>query len=284
MKKLVYLSLFFNRDYISLLRLLVESLALSDTDTSKFDILVFTQKDMAEEIKKVFEDFGVNGKVKCMDFLYSKKANGRRRTQQRHLHILDSSQMSLRIWEWEDIDLYDKLLYLDVDVLIIRDLNEILDMQLENKLYAEKESTINNKNHGGELFDFSKIEEHTPAFCGGVLLFNNCTEVKELFERTLRHVDEHVDSCQRIPKCLEQPFLIYHTIMGKLNHHGLTDKIQGDNRILHHFNKKPDADGHYIAAHPTHKDVNWARRVKYNIMKKYLDNLKLGEDESAEIL
>ena len=73
-------------------------------------------------------------------------------------------------------------------------MNEIFNMRLENKLYAEQEDTIASEHHGAQFFDFTKIDKNTPAFCAGVLLFKNCNEIKCLFEKTLNHILEYVKS------------------------------------------------------------------------------------------
>ena len=256
-KSLVYLSVFFNRDYIDLLRLLFESMTISNTDMGKFDIMVFTSNDFKDDISKISEQYNVNIIVKTVDFLYAKYKVGRRRKQKKYIDILDASQISLRIFELIDTNSYDKFLYLDSDILILNDLNEIFNMRLENKLYAEEEDRIASEAHGRQFFDLTKINENTPAFCAGILLFKNCNEIKCLFEKTLNHILEYLKSGQRIPICVEQPFLVYNTLVSGMYDSQLTRLINGEDQILKHF-----------------KGACGNGETKYKWMSDYLSNIK----------
>lgn len=260
-KSLVYFGVFLNKDYMNLLRLLFESMAISSTDMGKFDIMVFTSNDFTDDISKISKQYNVNIIVKTVDFLYTKYKVGRRPTQKRYIDILDASQMSLRIFELVDTNSYDKFLYLDSDILILNDLNEIFNMRLENKLYAEQEDTIASEHHGAQFFDFTKINKNTPAFCAGVLLFKNCNEIKCLFEKTLNHILEYVKSGQRIPRCVEQPFLVYNTLDSGMYNSQLTKIINGEEQILKHF----------IGA-------CGSGETKYKIMSDYLSNITIKKE------
>lgn len=257
MKSLVYISVFLKKDYINLLNLLFESLIVSRTDLNNIDILVITQNDFKCDIKKISEKCKIDIEIKCLDFWYSKYKKNRRKTQKKYIDILDASQMSLRIFELVNLDLYEKILYLDADVLVLRDLNEIFNIQIKNKLYAEQQSNIKSGHHGSMFFDFTKMNKNTPAFCAGILLFKNCNEIKELFKKTLKHIKEHIISKKPIPMCVEQPFLVYNTIMCNLYDCKLTKKINGDGQILKHFQNNV-GDG----------------QKKYNLMLNFLANHK----------
>ena len=108
MKKLVYLSVFHNEQYLNMLRLFVESLALSETDTNKFDILIFTQDNMVNEIMKIFEDFNIEVRIECMNLIYSEMKLNK---SNQMINILDASQISLRIWELNEVHEYDTFLF-----------------------------------------------------------------------------------------------------------------------------------------------------------------------------
>ena len=71
-KSLVYFGVFLNKDYLDLLRLLFESMAISSTDMGKFDIMVFTSNDFTDDISKISKQYNVNIIVKTVDFLYTK--------------------------------------------------------------------------------------------------------------------------------------------------------------------------------------------------------------------
>ena len=53
--------------------------------------------------------------------------------------IFEAGYSRLKIFDYPCINLYNKILYLDCDILVTNSINNILDFQLENKLYALKE-------------------------------------------------------------------------------------------------------------------------------------------------
>ena len=74
-----------------------------------------------------------------------------------------------------------KILYLDCDILVTNSINNILDFQLENKLYALKEDC--NISWHCEMFtdEEYKLLDKSCAFSSGILLFNNNIIIKDLF-------------------------------------------------------------------------------------------------------
>jgi hypothetical protein len=185
---LVFTSVFFNDKYLELLDLLLESVAR--WGNLQGDFLVCTHDEYQNRIHQMFEKHGVPGKTFVMTVT----------------SMFEASAARLHIFEYPDIEKYEKILYIDTDVLITNDLKLLLDPPLENKLYALKEDSTRSDCHGRYLFDSHGMQENKPAFCAGVLLFNNCQEIRDLFGHVLEHIRVY-----RGPtlQCLEQPFIIF---------------------------------------------------------------------------
>jgi hypothetical protein len=107
-------------------------------------------------------------------------------------------------------------LYLDTDILVTNKLSYVLDINLENKLYTLQELNISSEYHGAEFFDFSKFDRKMSAFTSGILLFNKFKEIKDLFDKILKHIYQHLSEGKSISVVLEQPFIIYNAINDNL--------------------------------------------------------------------
>lgn len=189
-QNLVYFSVFYNSDYFRLANLLLDSIRLfSLIDT--FDILILTQpefREKAEELNKI-----VPLKIHCLPLTT----------------IFQAACARLRIFDYANINQYDKILYLDTDIIIKKDLAPLFRSPLEDKLYALESGTINLCSFGSQFFDFTMFDPNTTGINSGTLLFNNCSVVRELFKRIKEHAEEFAGPP---PSCLDQPFINYHAI------------------------------------------------------------------------
>jgi len=193
-RNLVYFSVFYNSDYFRLAELLMKSLRLfSSTDT--FDILILT----APEFRKRAEELGkiIPLKICCLPLTT----------------IFQAACARLRIFDYAGIDQYDKILYLDTDIIIKKDLAPLFEPSLEDKLYALESGTINLCSFGSQFFDFALFNGETTGINSGTLLFNNCSVIRELFERIIKHTEEFTG---QPPSCMDQPFINYHAIKDNL--------------------------------------------------------------------
>ncbi len=192
-KNLIYLGVFFNRDYIELLRIfLVTAKLYSNLDS--IDFLVITSSDFVPTINTLSSVIGIPLKTMTLDV--SRLAGG--------------AFARLYIFEYENIMAYDKILYLDTDIVVQGDLMNIFNETIEDKIYALKEGTIEHEIHGGWWFDFSTIDKNTIGLNSGILLFKPSETMKAIFTETLNHVDNLKD--KNMPQCADQPFINYHFI------------------------------------------------------------------------
>jgi len=202
-RNLVYLGVFFNRDYLELLKILLISVKLfSPTALQSIDFLIMTSRDFAADIQQISEDIGLPLNLMFLDTNRLKGAAFAR----------------LYIFEYEHIMSYEKILYLDTDIVIQGNLMNVFEEPLEDKLYAMKEGTIEHEIHGGQWFDFSKADKNTVGLNSGILLFKATEAMKGIFAEIIAHVDELRAAGKPMPSCEDQAFINYHFIKaGKYN-------------------------------------------------------------------
>jgi lipopolysaccharide biosynthesis glycosyltransferase len=116
--------------------------------------------------------------------------------------------------------LYQKILYLDTDIIVKGNLQNIFDLCQEDKLYVLEEGSIDSDTDfwGKSLFiSAGDLEVYTnkttkafstafsTAFSSGILLFNNCEKIKDLFTAIQK------DMIARPFKfyCHDQPYIVY---------------------------------------------------------------------------
>ena len=111
------------------------------------------------------------------------------------------------------------------------------------------EGTIGDEYHGREFFDFSKIDIKKTAFTSGILLFNNCIEVKTLFKNILFYINLNISNNGIKPIAYDQAFLNYHAIINNLYNNTLLNEYSINNPgtfdykyVLCHF---PGGVGNY---------------------------------------
>jgi lipopolysaccharide biosynthesis glycosyltransferase len=210
MKNLIYFCAFFNEGYIELSKLLMKSILQYGNINNNTDILMITSKSFKQKL----ED---NDLVKKLNLKF---------------HIIEANSLPeacysrLRIFEFDKIDDYKKILYIDTDVLFLNDINDILNNELEDVIYAVEEFGSRKWHY----FLYSKYEAlHTlpkKSFSTGIMFFNNSNIIKKLFNKILNHIVEHIKEKKKLPSSMDQPFVIYHALENKLyNNELLTSQV-----------------------------------------------------------
>ena len=228
-KTIIYSCVFFNEKYIHLINLLLKSYKLFGNSPDDVDYLIICNTDFQNKIKAIFDNLNISGKIWCIDLKTKFEAGYSR----------------LKIFDYHDINLYNKILYLDCDILVTNSINNILDFQLENKLYALQEGNTKHRYWGSKFFDKNP---NCSAFTSGILLFNNNIIIKDLFSQILLHIHNHITSMLPIPACLDQPFIIYHAVKNnlydnqKLINIVINNPNDFNNQTISHFPGRP---GHY---------------------------------------
>lgn len=196
---LIYMCVFYNEKYIRLLELLFLSLRMY---SSPCDILILTSDDFKEKIESLSSHLRLPCKIHCLPCTT----------------IFEAACARLHVFEWKGIEAYDKILYLDTDIIIRRDVTRVFDYTLENKLHGIASGTLESPQFGGQFFywPICPFNSTTEGVNSGTLLFRNCPEIRSLFDRINLHIKQHVAAGLEIPAVMDQPFINYHAFMSNL--------------------------------------------------------------------
>ena len=255
MRNLIYMCIFFNKNYIHLLKLLLQSLNEFGKKNENTDILIITEADFVPWIQEMSVDYGLSLKYMVINGIET---------------IFYAAASRILIFQYLEIDLYEKILYLDTDIVISSDINRIFNLSIESKLYALPEGTIGDTWWGGEeFFDFTKIEKNISAFSTCCLLFRNTPEIKKLFQNIIFYIQEK--SLQvRTPITLEQPFVVYVSVTQKMYNNTLLCGL-----IVNH----PESDTGQVVSHFPIGPGDYSSKLKkmtefYSILRKHPEILK----------
>ena len=246
-RTMVYSCVFFNEAYIDLISVLLRSYKLFGNPPADVDYLVICNTNFGRKVQEMFDRLHISGVTWCMDLKTKFEAGFSR----------------LKVFSYPNIGLYNKILYLDCSILVTNPINNILDLELENKLYVLQEGNTNHPFWGSQFFDKNP---NCSAFTTGVLLFNNNSIIKGLFLHILSHINGYIASGAPIPKCLDQPFIVYHAVKNDLyNNRNLIDIVANNpvdfnNETISRFPGEPDR-----YERPLAKMLHFMNDVMFNI-------------------
>ena len=145
---------FIKEQYIELLSLLIRSMCINgNINTSNTHILIITSSEFQRLIQSELETYIL--KTNILIKYYTLNLNT----------IMEASCCKLNIFDYADVNIYTKILYLDTDILINGDINILFNLNiLQDKLYALEEGTIGGPFWGKEFFDSSKFKSSITTF------------------------------------------------------------------------------------------------------------------------
>jgi predicted O-methyltransferase YrrM len=140
---------------------------------------------------------------------------------------------------------YNKILYLDTDILIKDNINKVFDVCKDDILYVLEDGDIASHHFDDIYCDFwgktlfgDELTNHndTSGFTSAILLFNNCEKIKTLFDK----INE--DIIKRPHAFHDQPHIVYNAFKYNLyNNKILKDYVVNNdnnihsNKVIHHF-------------------------------------------------
>ena len=268
-KTIIYSCVFFNEKYIHLINLLLKSYKLFGNAPDDVDYLIICHTSFHNKIQSIFDNLNISGKIWCIDLKTKFEAGCSR----------------LKIFDYPDINLYNKILYLDCDILITNSINNILDFQLENKLYTLEEGNTGTYDAWGrQFFEFFRVKNpNCSAFTSGILLFNNNIIIKDLFSQILFHIHNHITNMLPIPSCLDQPFIVYHAVKNNLYNNqkliniAINNPDNFNNETISHFEGGPGWYENKIV-----KMTNYMRDIMFKLNKN--NYFKIQIDDYKNIL
>jgi hypothetical protein len=136
---------------------------------------------------------------------------------------------------------YEKILYLDTDIIVKGDLNPLWSVCTEDILYVLEEGTIDSDTDfwgktlfGNQIYNY----QDKTAFTSGILLFKNCEKIRTLFQ----HIQADIIKRPHNFVCFDQPYIVYNAFKYKLyNNQDLkafavnNDHAIHSQKIIHHF-------------------------------------------------
>ena len=219
----IFICIFNEKKYLDIFYLLLESIFIYGNLENDIKLLVYTSTPFMNMIKQshLFSEqiiFEINDTY----------------------HDIDKAcKARLDLFNLKSITDYDKILYLDTDILIKDDIHKVFNVCKKDILYVLEEDKIDNcyDYYGKTLFG-DEINNYTDksAFTSAILLFNNCEKIRELFSRIKE------DILIRPHFFHDQPFIIYNAFKYNLYNNKILKKyiVNNDenihsNKVIHHF-------------------------------------------------
>ena len=253
----IFITIFLQIKYVEMFFILLESLSIFGNLDINTEILIYTSTKFMNIIKQ--------------SHLYTDKIKFEINDDYDNLDKACKSRLDL--FNLHSIQNYEKVIYLDTDILIKGNINNIFDICKEDIFYAVEEGTIDSKLDywGTSLFkdEVNNYKDKT-AFCSGILLFKNCSKIKELFEIIKISIksNEHFFH--------DQPYFVYNAFKYNLYNNKLLKEYcvnnnfnSNSNFIIHHF---PGGPGIHMKKIPVMNE--FLIELKNNIIDKNIENTK----------
>jgi predicted O-methyltransferase YrrM len=182
-----------------------------------------------------------------------------------------------------DLSNYEKILYLDTDILVKDNVNKVFDVCTEDLLYVLEEGRIDGEAdwYGKPLFgdELDNYEDKT-AFTSGILLFNNCEKIKNLFQE----INKDIINRPYNFGCHDQPYIVYNAFKYNLHNNKVLKSLVVNNdcnihsdKVIHHY---PGGPGCYQKKLPYMGTFlinikNFSIEENINKAKQYIDEYLL---------
>ena len=259
----IFVSIFYQPQYINILFLLLESIFIYGNLDENTHILIYTSTLFMNKIK---ESHLYNEKIK---FEINDTYNS----------IDTSCKSRLDIFNLISVQNYDKILYLDTDIIVKDDIQKIFNICQEDLLYVLEEGTIDyHHDYWGKTLFGDEINNYPDksAFTSGILLFNNCDKIKFLFDK----IKEDIFNRPYNNSFHDQPYIVYNAFKYNLYNNKILNSFAVNydtniysNKVLHHFAGGPGNYSNKIETMSTFlnsiKDVTINNNI--NEAKKYID-------------
>ena len=247
----IFCCVFNQEKYVEMFFLLLESIFIYGNLDDNTNILVYTSTSFMNKIKQ--SHLFNNEKIKF-------------EINDTYDNIDKACKARLDLFHLPSVKNYSKILYLDTDILVKNDINNVFNVCEEDILYVLEEGEINNETDfwGKTLFG-NEIENYDDktAFTSGILLFNNCEKIKDLFYKINKDMIERPSNFS----CFDQPYIVYNAFKYNLYNNKIlkslvvnNDNNIHSNKVIHHF---PGGPGVY--------------QYKIDAMILFLNNLKNQE-------
>lgn len=233
----IFICIFNQVKYIDMFLLLLESILLYGNLDNNTNILVYTSTKFMNIIKqhRLFN----NEKIKF-------------EINDTYDNIDKACKSRLDLFNLKTIATYNKILYLDTDIIVKDNINKVFDICKKDILYVLKEGTIDSDtDYWGKTLFGNEINNYNDksAFTSGILLFNNCKNIKNLFIR----INEDIIKRPYNLSFYDQPYIVYNAFKYNLYDNNIIQKVAVNNdininsdKVIHHFPGGPGIYEHKI--------------------------------------
>lgn len=197
---LVYTTCFYQEAYTDVVKFLVDSFFAHKT-SDNIDFMIYT----TSEFRAIIE-------TKCAGHpLLFQEKNFYKTMNQARISKAD-------IFDYSEISQYEKILYLDADSIVIRDLTCVFDAIQSDNIYAPQEGTVLGGVYWGDYLFLKENPDYTntEAISINALGFKNLPEHKRTFARIKQAF--YLDMYQNKLQFYDQPHFNFHLI-----HNGWVD-------------------------------------------------------------
>lgn len=254
----IFVCVFNQEKYVDMLYLLLESIFIYGNLDDNTKILVYTSTPFMNMIKNshLFNDekiiFEINDNYDNID---------------------KACKARLDLFNLHSITNYSKILYLDTDILVKDDINKVFEVCKHDVLYVLEEGEIDSETDwwGKSLFgdEINNYNDKT-AFSSGIILFNNCDRIKELFNK----INEDIRNRPYCSSFHDQPYIIYNSFKYNLYDIKALKSLVVNNdmnihsdKVIHHFPGCPGIYQHKIDAMTTFLNSIKDNTINNNINK-----------------
>jgi len=169
-------------------------------DMSKYTYLIITEESFKDDIEKICKKIKIKYDIWCINIKNEKLLT--------HVdNCFQACYSRFYISGYPKINNFEKILYLDCDLLIANDLAPLFELKLENALYVVHEP-VHRYNHCFFFSDeeFNKMDK-SKTFTTAVLLFNNSKYMHNIIKTNLVNIQDFQSNNPSIaPPCFDQPF------------------------------------------------------------------------------
>jgi len=232
----IFICVFNQEKYVDMFLVMLDSLlSFGNLNKTQHEILVYTSSKFKEMIEQ-HPLFSTAQEQTNMVFAINDN----------YITVDAACKARLDLFDLAQVQSYSKVLYLDTDIIIKGDITGLFDLPLEDKLYALKEGRIEDRNnsHGLLLFRLApfRLPRNRSAFTTGILLFNNCARIKELFTEVKKLIIKFPYRFH----CADQPYIVYMAFRRQAYDNKLmcdyainNSSDLNSNKIIHHFTGGP---------------------------------------------
>jgi lipopolysaccharide biosynthesis glycosyltransferase len=217
-KNLIYLCIFGKPEYVKLFNLFTVSLVLSKS--KNFSLLVITSKSLEKQIEPILNVLKATLDIHVM---LTEEKNS----------IFSACLARYEIFEFQKIDEFDKILYLDTDILVAKGLDDLFHEEWDQAtIHCLPEGKLEDDRdfYGKTLFKEADylIPDAGIGYSSGVILFRTSEYVKKLFKRIIELAIKDQNNGREF-SCYDQPYLNFLASMDQSIHGARIKKYMVNN-------------------------------------------------------